>query len=112
VSIHLRPDDQRWLLICDRTDCPAHIVADPADHATQRQQLAALANDLRWRRMPDAADLCSAHAVDAPEPIERGCTKRTWCVEREGHAGACVEAAKRALPPTDFGPMAAARRRY
>lgn len=47
------------------------------------------------------------------ETRERPCTKRTWCVrgEHEG-AGRCVEAARYHIPPSDFGPNAAKRRRW
>lgn len=112
MSVHLRAD-QRWLLICDRSNCANRIVADDASHDVQRSQLSVLAEAAHWRRLTaECVDLCAEHAVDAPKPIERGCTVRVWCCEPHGHEGNCTEAMRRVLPPTDFGPEASRRRRW
>jgi hypothetical protein len=47
-----------------------------------------------------------------PDERRQPCTKRTWCVLDEGHDGDCVEVPRRDLPPSDFGPERAKRRRW
>ena len=58
----------------------------------------------------------------ASEPLDRGarealeppCAKRigwAWCILGPGHAGECEVPPERPLPVSDFGPIAATRRR-
>ena len=103
MSLSLRPD-QRWFLECDALDCPAHIIATEAPHADQRVELATLAAELGWRRTTDVGDYCHEHAATLAPPIPRDelCRRDTWCVGRDGHAGKCLVAPKRAMPPVDL----------
>jgi hypothetical protein len=32
------------------------------------------------------------------------CAKRTWCVELDGHDGACLEVPREVRSPADYGP--------
>jgi hypothetical protein len=116
MSISLRYADQRLVLICDRAECQASIIADPNERVlAQRDQLDALAEALHWRRTTDAGDYCERCAADLPPPIvprNELCQRDAWCVLRHGHAGDCRKIGKRAVSEILSGPEMAKRRRY
>lgn len=103
MSLHLKSQSQRWLLLCD-SNCGGKILASEGTHAEQRAELDRLADDLGWRRTTDVGDHCRRCAVILAPPIPRDavCQRDAWCVGKEGHAGPCQTAPKRAMPPTDL----------
>lgn len=113
MSLHLDPNAQRWLLLCDRLGCAFRILASEGTHAEQRAELDRLAADLGVHRTTDAGDFCRSCAVQLAPPIPREemCSKSAWCLIGR-HEGPCVAVPKREIPPTDFGPGAGKRRRY
>lgn len=114
MSLHLDCPSQRWLALCDVHNCGNKILASEGTHAEQQAELAQLVDAAGWRYAADIGHYCAGHAVQlAPAiPRESHCRRDAWCMAADGHGGQCVTAAKRHIPPTDFGPAAAKRRRY
>lgn len=112
--LQLDGPSQRWFLTCDSHGCTQRILASEGTHAEQRAELDRLAPDAGWRHSPEVGHLCRACSVQLAPPIPREelCRRDPWCVAKEGHAGRCWTAARREIPPTDFGPNAAKRRRF
>lgn len=102
--LQLDGPSQRWFLTCDSHGCTQRILASEGTHAEQRAELDRLAPDAGWRHSPEVGHLCRACSVQLAPPIPREdlCRRDVWCVAKEGHAGRCWTASKRAMPPVDL----------